>query len=118
MTGTEIVKLLRAQRFRYNDEADLQKGIGQALTAAGIAFEREVILGPHDRLDFLVDGGICIEVKVAGSAGALLRQVFRYTNDDRVKEVVIVSNRPQHACIPLEIHGKPVNVIILLTGIL
>lgn len=110
--------LLRGWRFRTYSEAALQAGIAQALDTAGVVYEREVILSPRSRPDFLV-GGIAIEVKVDGSALAAIRQALRYAQHERVTAVLIVTTRARHqAEMPDELLGKPVRVVHLVGGLL
>lgn len=97
-----------AQSYRFTDESELQEGIAEALTIAGLDFEREVVLSPKDRVDFLLPGGLVIEVKIDGSISALTRQVFRYTELDVVSAVVVVASLTRLCQLPDEMNGKPV----------
>lgn len=101
---------LGAQSYRFTDEAELQEGIAEALAIAGLAFEREAVLSPKDRVDFLLPGGLVIEVKIDGSISALTRQVFRYTELDVAAAVVVVASLARLCKLPEEMNGKPVRV--------
>lgn len=108
----QIVAALHGGRFRYRDEAQLQAGIGQALAAAGVVAAAEVRLAGRDRIDFLA-GAVGIEVKVAGRAPDVVRQLRRYAACPQVAALILVTNRARHRGIPAEIGGKPVRVVCL-----
>lgn len=109
----DIVRLLGAHRFRFGTEAVLQDGIAEVLAAAGIQHEREVALTARDRIDFLVQGGIGLEVKIDGSALDLARQMLRYAAHERIAALLVVTTRARHTETPRELGGKPVRVIHL-----
>jgi hypothetical protein len=50
-----LTAALEGRRFNYDNEADLQTGIAEALREAGISFQRERQLG-QDRVDFFLPG--------------------------------------------------------------
>ena len=116
MSLAAITRALRAHRFRYDAEAELQEGIGRVLTAAGIGFEREVSIGRGDRIDF-VAGGVGIEVKRAGGLSAVTRQLHRYAQAPTITALVLVTDRMQLARLPDTLAGKPVQVVSLLGGL-
>jgi hypothetical protein len=101
-------------RYRYASEDDLQEGLAAALVPA-YTVEREVRISDHSRVDLLVDGDLVIEVKVAGTADALLRQVTRYAASPRVAGLVAVTTRVRHLALPDTVGGKPL-VTVSLTG--
>jgi len=111
-----ITRALRAHRFRYDQETELQEGIGEVLRAAGIAYEREVSLGRGDRIDF-VAGGVGIEVKRAGGLSAVTRQLHRYAQAPTLEALVLVTDRMQLTRLPDTLGGKPVAVVSLLGGL-
>jgi hypothetical protein len=76
--------------FDTTDEYRFQDGVGAALARAGIIAEREVILTPRDRIDFLV-GRIGIECKVQGSFIQVARQLCRYAQCDQIMALVLVT---------------------------
>lgn len=116
MTAPEIAALLGAARFQFSSEDDLQRGIDGLLKSKGLSSQREVVLGPHDRVDFLLDGGIGIEVKVRGNASDLGAQVERYMESARVESVIVVTSRMTHLALPETISGKRVYVVHLLAS--
>lgn len=117
MTPARLESLLRAVRFNCVSESELQRGIASVLTSAGEPFEREVQLGPHDRIDFLVQD-VGLEVKVAGAANETMRQMMRYLEYDRVASLVLVTTRSVHRGMPATMRGKTVVVVTLQTGLM
>jgi hypothetical protein len=113
ITVDELAETMAAYRFTFATERDLQNGIERVLESAKFPFEREFILSPKDRVDFLVVGGIALEVKTKGSLTALTMQVHRYLQDERVEGTVIVTSKQGHRNLPAEINGKPVRVVWL-----
>lgn len=108
----QITAAIRANRFRYSCEDRLQEGIALALGDAGIAAEREFRLGSADRIDMLA-GRVGIEVKVAGTPGAVARQLRRYAASPDLDALVLVTTRARHRSIAGEMDGKPVSVVFL-----
>jgi len=94
-------------------EDNLQQSMAAAFTRAGLAFEREVALSAADRIDFVL-GEIGIEVKVDGSAPALIRQLQRYAQHGRLRALLVVTTRARLMQLPAELSGKPVHVLSLL----
>lgn len=116
-----ITRTIADARFPYPDEATLQAALDGMLTSAGVGFRREFRLGgtSRDRIDFLLDDGIGIEVKVDGSAPNLARQVLRYVQHEEVQGLIVVTTRAKHQTIPNEAFGgKPGRVVFLLRSAL
>lgn len=90
--------MLREYNFHYADEDALQRGIEEALGAAGAPFTRELRLDYSSRIDFMVHAAaeIGIEVKIAQSAPEVERQVRRYMKNDGVEGLVLVTTRRRH----------------------
>ena len=103
-------------RFTYNfsDEDEFQVGISKALRIAGLEFRREVILSKRDRIDFLLDDGIGIEVKIDGSISALTRQLFRYAELPAINGLLVAVSLNRLANLPTEINGKPVQCLRIM----
>lgn len=97
--------------FAFADERELQDGLAVVLGPLGAA--REVRLGPTDRIDFLLPGGVGVEVKVDGSLPALTRQVHRYAQRAEISALLIVTSRRRLAALPEEMNGKPVRVVLV-----
>ena len=111
-----LLEAIRATRFRYTSEDDLQRGIAQVLEANGIAHQREFRLDAQSRLHFQGDGGLGIEVKLDGSAMDLGYQVLRYLKAEEVRGIVVVTTRSSHRDLPKELEGKPIWVLYLFTS--
>lgn len=109
-----LAVLLGGFAYRYANEIQLHEGIASVLTAEGIAFEREVVVDPKNRMDFLVEGGLAIEVKVDGSFSQAISQVSRYSALDTIHGVLLAAT-PQWArqalpMAPGAFHGKPIEM--------
>lgn len=111
-----LLAAIRGTRFRYVNEDDLQRGLAMVFQTAGIKHEREVILSPQCRIDFMVDGELGIEVKIDGSVSDLGYQVLRYLQHDSVKGVVVVTTRSGHRDLPPTLNDKPIWVVYLFTS--
>ncbi len=96
-----VAAALRAVRYSWSCEEELQAGIAEALTAAGfLDFEREADLGRGGRLDFLDRAaGIGVEVKTQGSPAAVARQLLRYLALPEITGLVLVTSRRQVAAL-------------------
>jgi anthranilate phosphoribosyltransferase len=113
-TIKHVLGVLETQRFDLSDEYATQQGIGKALTAAGISHAAEVRLDARSRLDFLVEGGITIEVKLQASAREIHRQLLRYCQHERVQAVILATART--IGLPSELNGKPCHIAQLGRG--
>lgn len=82
------------------------------LTAAGIQFEREVVVH-GGRIDFLCQDGVGIEVKVDGSMAKLVRQIHAYLTDECIHELLVVTSRCGHLGIPNLLKRKRVVILWL-----
>lgn len=109
ITSVEIIKLLSDHRFDVHDEKRTQEQVEKALAFRKIAFHREYKLDEKNIPDFLVEGGIAIELKIKGSKKAIYRQCERYCQFDQVKELILVTNRSMG--FPQEINGKSCYVL-------
>lgn len=105
----ELCLTLQGFTYRFTDERALHDGISQALALSRIAHRREVVAGPN-RYDFLCEGGIVIEVKVAGSYQQALAQVDRYAADPQVSGILLATTRSGWPCLMEDLRGKPVLV--------
>lgn len=111
-TAAEVALLLQPHRYSYATEADLHDIVENVLISAyGFAVKREVRLSPTSRIDLLVER-VGVEVKVAGSAGGVLRQLMRYAADPMIDELVLVTTRRAHIA-PADIGGVPVRVVVV-----
>lgn len=113
---TAMVDTLRPYRFNYTNEDELQQALAEILNEHPLwDARREVRLSAHDRIDLLVND-IGVEVKVAGSAGALHRQITRYLHHDEVRALIVVTSRARHLALPETINGRPVAVLSIVGG--
>lgn len=102
----DVLSALRATRFRWSTEEELQRGIAEVLELAGIPVRREVRLNCHDRIDLLVER-VGVEVKTAGAWRDVERQLRRYLESDLLDELVLVTAKAVHRRIPQgDVAGK------------
>lgn len=116
-TAESLRNTLFPYRFRFSTEKDLQDGIESVLVSGNISYQREVHLGSSDRPDFMV-GGVAVEVKIAGSLSALVRQIFRYAKYQQVESILVIGSPSWIPKIVTELNGKPVCSIYLLGSLL
>lgn len=94
------------------DEYLLQRKIADILTSKGISYEKEYVLGPRNRVDFLTEDGVAIEVKKGKpNRTNLIIQVNRYAQFEEVKSVVIVVETSIRDPIHITDNGKPCAII-------
>ncbi|GGM23178.1 hypothetical protein ACFFX1_10675 [Dactylosporangium sucinum] len=121
MTAADVAALairIGSARYRYRDELQLHDGIAAVLAAGGVTARREVPLGDRCRIDFLVAGGIGIEVKVDGEAFAVWRQLQRYARRPDIRALLLVTTRARHAAgAPAVLGDVPVTVLVLRGGL-
>src|ERR1700693_133607 len=94
MLSGRIIELLTTHRLPLADEKLLQASISDVFEAASLDFEREVHLGPRDIVDFMVEGGIAVEIKIKGNRRDIYRQLERYCAHDAVTAIVLATNVP------------------------
>lgn len=117
MTVDSLAALLGRFAFRYSSEEQLHQRIASVLEAADWKFDREVRADDANRFDFLVAGGVVIEVKVDGSASAALRQVERYAALPSVNGILLASTeswaglRLRNEVRRAGWHGKPLGMV-------
>ena len=96
------------QSIRVNlvkDEFILQAIIAKALDKAGISYDKEHKLAPRNRIDFLIEGGIGIEVKKGKPyTRQVINQLERYTAFPEITAIILVVER--NLDVPKEINGK------------
>ncbi len=114
-TLPDLREILCNAHLDLTHETKTQDGIEAALREAGIRFEREVRLGPGERIDFLVHGGIGVEVKLRAGRSLVLRQLHRYAAHDRINALILVTSTPRLTNLPATFNGKPV-VGLIMTG--
>jgi hypothetical protein len=110
MKTIDVLRCLAAHRFDATTEERLQTAIAQALAGAGLELTREVVLAPGSRIDFLSACGLGIEVKIDGAETAVLQQLIRYAQSERVVELVLFTTRSKHLSLPGRLRDKPLAV--------
>ena len=115
MTAHELCLLLERSLRGLGDESRVQAAIEALLKRQGIEHQREFVLSPKDRIDFLV-GRVGLEVKVAGGRGAVVRQLERYAKHDCIESLVLVTTKSTLARVPMEMNGKAVRAAVILPG--
>lgn len=106
----KITDALAMYKYVFTDEAELQSGIATALGQSDIDYEKEARLSDCDRLDFLVEKNIALEVKVDGSASALTRQVHRYAQHESIEGIIVVTNLNRLTDLPETLNKKPIAI--------
>lgn len=107
----EIRAAVRSLGPAFDREEILHASVATALAGAGIPFRAEERLSDQDRVDFLI-GDIALELKVDGANQAILRQMLRYAESDRVGSLMLLTTRQRHR-LPPQLLGKPCEVIRL-----
>lgn len=107
-----IATALRARRYVYASEAELQGQLATVLAERGMPVRREVRLDHRDRIDLMV-GDIGIEVKVKGQRTPI-SQLLRYSEHDQVGGLLLVTTRA--AELEDTVGGKPAAVVSLITN--
>lgn len=97
-----------------NNEIRLQDEIEGLLLERGIPCKREVDLGDGDKIDFMLPGGVGVEVKIKEGKRAIYRQCKRYCSHEQVTNLILVTGTATG--FPGDIHGKPCYVVSVGTG--
>lgn len=111
-TAEQLAKLLSGYSLVAAGEKRLQDTIEAVLVRESLDYKREFSFSRKDRIDFLLEH-IGLEVKVDSSPAAVLRQLFRYSEQEAVGELLLVTTRSKHRNLPTEMNGKPVRVLYL-----
>lgn len=113
------LEAVRSYRYVTGDEADLQAQLATALEREGVMFQREYDLGDgRGRIDFyLPRWNAGLEVKVEGSAAAVLRQLHRYSGA-ALDALVLVTRRARQGGLPDAIGTMPLHVLVIWEGAL
>lgn len=110
LTADRLAEELGRFRFDESSEARLQDGLEAVLRERGVPFVREARLSDADRIDFITDDGVGIEVKVGGSSASVVRQLHRYAGLEEVAALVLVTTKRRHQ-VPPQLARKPVRVV-------
>ncbi|TCL39994.1 hypothetical protein EV210_101194 [Anaerospora hongkongensis] len=102
-----IAAVTRIRIPKIIEEYQLQDMINVALKEQGLTCKKEYRLGPRNRIDFLCNGGIGIEVKKGKpNSTSILKQLERYAMHEQIEAIILVIER-NIAYLPSEINGKP-----------
>lgn len=115
---SRILTIIQSRRYRFTNEDELQRGIADTLEKCGVAFRREAILSPGERIDFLLECGVGIEVKIAYPRNMLLRQLQRYAESGHIYSLLVVTPLSRLGHLPTPLHGKPVHGLVLTASAL
>lgn len=118
-TVDRISKALRARVLRFDNEKDLQEAIALVLLKETVSFEREKALGGElGVIDFLVAGGVGVEVKIDGNPTAVAAQLLRYARSPEIRGLVLVTAKASLGRLPSKVGGKPFFAVPLWEGLL
>lgn len=109
---------LRAHRFAWSNEDDLQEALVTVFEKCGLSMLREHPLGTAGRVDFFMPltmgdgyvGGIAVEVKVHAGPAEVLRQLYRYAEHKDVLGVVLITPSLRLRT-PPELASKPTRTV-------
>ena len=111
MSARKLAEYLYGRTYRLGSERLMQDDVERAFKQDEIEYEREKVLGPGDRVDFLV-GGIALELKIKGRPAQIVKQIERYATHDAVDSIVLLTNVPMPR-IPRLHQAKPCYVVSL-----
>lgn len=111
-SATRILQVLERLVPRAGAERMLAEDVQRALTTAEIeaVVESKLTTG---RVDLRV-GTIAVELKVKGTAAAVLGQLERYAKDPAITEVILVTTSAKLRGMPAEVGGKQLHVVYLM----
>ncbi len=99
----QALKSIRVNVIR--EEYNLQNEIERILKDHAIPFNREYKLAPKNRIDFLVESGIGIEIKKGKpNRDKVIEQMTRYSAFNQIRILILVIERSLD--IPEELNGK------------
>lgn len=110
----QVLASLRRLRVQIvGMEYDLQADIAAQFDKDGVTYSKEHKLGPHNRVDFLIAGGIGVEVKKGKpNSRQVMAQVERYAQFPQITALVLVVERNVFQY-DRSANGKPVYYISL-----
>lgn len=110
--ASRVAATLENYRYAYGNEDELQLHLANVLDG-GWTTIREYPLGTG-RIDIYVpELRVGVEVKVAGKAPEVLRQLARYANHPDIDALVLVTNRLRHR-FAADVAGVPLVTVTLL----
>jgi hypothetical protein len=111
-SAADLRRIVERRLHFTGTELELQNELDWILVGLEIPMKREVCLTAKDRVDFLV-GRVAVELKVDSARNAVLRQLLRYAQSERVDEILLVTTRYSHCNMPHEVSGKPIVVALI-----
>ncbi len=102
----QTLSVLRELRIGiFPDEYKIQKMIETLLMDRGISFQKEYKLASRNRIDFLLEGGVGVEVKRGKpNRNSVLKQLTRYASFESISAIILVVDR--NVYIPDSVLGK------------
>lgn len=107
----KIFELLRTQRFIISNEKSVQAEMERVFKANGFNHIREYDLDEQSTIDFLMDDGIGIEVKIKGQKRAIYNQCLRYSKIPKIQQLILVTS--VSTGMPNALNGKPIYILNL-----
>lgn len=106
-----IIEKLKSIRVHVvKEEVYIHNKIKEVLDMNGIGYTYEKHLGKGNRIDFLLDNGVGIEVKKGKpNLKQVEKQVTRYLEFEEVNSIIVVIERSID--LPEKINGKICNVV-------
>lgn len=112
MLAESLTRELRSRRSALAQETKLHEAIADALRALKWQFTQEHRLNAKSRLDFMLNGGIAIEVKKGKAGLAEMQQIGRYLEHPAVTGCIVIALRCDSR-LPATFLNKPVVTIEL-----
>lgn len=111
-----VLERVRSYRYLAGTEDELQRQLAEVLTFQGVEFIREYRLGAAGRIDFyLPTWHAGLEVKIKGSANAVLRQLHRYSGAD-LDILILATRRARLGGLPDAIGAIPLHTLSIWEG--
>ncbi len=110
---TDILQLLKQQRFSLHNEKVLQTEMETFLRDNAYVFQREHHLSKDSIIDFMI-GSIGIEIKITGNPKSIFKQCLRYCEFEEVSAIILVTNKIIK--LPATLNKKPAHVLNLGTA--
>jgi hypothetical protein len=106
-SAVQLQGILRQYSFGSSTEDELHRAVAMCLDMNQIPYMREARVSQTERPDFLIDT-VAIEIKIKGSLSEVTRQVHRYAQREDITEILLITTRQYHLCVPDSFNGKPV----------
>lgn len=101
----ELINILMKYQINYyQNEKELQSVVSDILLKEKINFKREFTLSESNIIDFLLTDGTGIEIKIKGSGMSILRQLKRYSNEDKIERILLITTK--RIFLPDKLSGK------------